>query len=262
MICTPICGRLTRRSLAVQRYFSLMSTHTGFKKVALVCSYQSQFYHSTRPQILHGCGVFDGSEIHEATSMLVHLSKAGADVFVFAPNIQQDHVTDHSTGSEVAEKSRNVLVESARISRGKIAPISELKSEKFDALLIPGGFGAATTLSNFASAGASCEVLQDVKRVLEDFVHAKKPIGLCCIAPVLAARCLPGVHVTTGTDAGTARAIKSMGAVHEKCEITEVCVDENLKVVTAPAYMCATATIADIFDNIGLLVKKVLSLTN
>ncbi|CDS42295.1 ES1 protein mitochondrial [Echinococcus multilocularis] len=246
MICTPICGRLTRRSLAVQRYFSLMSTHTGFKKVAL---------------ILHGCGVFDGSEIHETTSMLVHLSKAGADVFVFAPNIQQDHVTDHSTGLEVAEK-RNVLVESARISRGKVAPLSELRSEKFDALLIPGGFGAATTLSNFASAGASCEVLQDVKRVLEDFVHAKKPIGLCCIAPVLAARCLPGVHVTTGTDADTARAIKSMGAVHEKCEITEVCVDENLKVVTAPAYMCATATIADIFDNIGLLVKKVLSLTN
>ncbi|VDM34317.1 unnamed protein product [Hydatigera taeniaeformis] len=193
--------------------------------------------------------------------MLIHLSKAGVDVCAFAPNIQQDHVTNHSTGSQVPEK-RNVMVESARISRGKIAPLSELKSEGFDALFIPGGFGAATTLSNFVSDGASCAVLPDVKRVLTEFVHAKKPIGLCCIAPVLAARCLPGVHVTTGTDTGTAMAIKKMGAVHENREITEVCIDEDLKVVTAPAYMCATATIADVFENIGLLVKKVLSLIN
>ncbi|KAL5109658.1 hypothetical protein TcWFU_000221 [Taenia crassiceps] len=177
-----------------------MSARTGPKKVALV---------------LHGCGVFDGSEIHEATS------KAGAEVSAFAPNIQQDHVTDHSTGSNVTEKR-----------------------------------------SNFVSAGASCEVLPDVKRVIGDFVHAKKPIGLCCIAPVLAARCLPGVHVTIGTDAVTAKAIKNMGAVHENCEITGVCTDENFKVVTAPAYMYGSATIADIFDNIGLLVKRVLSLTN
>ncbi|KAL5961265.1 Glutamine amidotransferase-like clas 1 domain-containing protein 3A mitochondrial [Taenia solium] len=245
MICALAWGRLAHRSFVVQRYFRLMSAHAGSRKVALV---------------LHGCGVFDGSEIHEATR-LIHLSKAGAEVSVFAPNIQQDHVTDHSTGSKVTEK-RNVLVESARISRGKIAPLSELKSENFDALLIPGGFGAATTLSNFVSAGASCEVLPDVKRVLGDFAHAKKPIGLCCIAPVLAARCLPGVHVTIGKDAGTAKAIKNMGAIHENREITEVCVDENLKVVTAPAYMCGSATIADIFDNIGLLVKKVLALTN
>lgn len=30
--------------------------------------------------VLAGCGVFDGSEIHEASAALVHLSRGGAEV--------------------------------------------------------------------------------------------------------------------------------------------------------------------------------------
>ncbi|KAM7538094.1 hypothetical protein Aperf_G00000069549 [Anoplocephala perfoliata] len=211
--------------------------------------------------VLSGCGVYDGSEIHEATCMLIHLSKAHAKVSVFAPDIDQDHVTNHATRKQVPEK-RNVMVESARISRGDISPLSDLKPADFDALFFPGGFGAATNLCNFSSASASCKVIPDVEKAIKGFNDLKKPIGLCCIAPVLAARCIPGVHVTVGGNSGTAKAITKMGAVHENCDITEVCVDEKHHVVTAPAYMCGSATIGDIYDNIGLLVQKVLSLAN
>lgn len=30
--------------------------------------------------ILSGCGVYDGTEVHEASAILVHLSRAGAQV--------------------------------------------------------------------------------------------------------------------------------------------------------------------------------------
>ncbi|BHF65495.1 hypothetical protein SprV_0200850700 [Sparganum proliferum] len=192
---------------------------------------------SSKPQqksvavVFHGCGVYDGTEIHEAT--------------------------------------RNVLVESARLSRGKILPLKSLIPSEFDALLIPGGFGVATTLSDFAASGASCKILLDLEKVISEFHKTKKPIGLCCIAPVLAARCLPGVKITLGKETdeggrwqncGACSAVKDMGARHEPRDITEVCVDDENKVVTAPAYMCSTAEIGEVFDNIGLLVKRVLSM--
>ncbi|VDL61499.1 unnamed protein product [Hymenolepis diminuta] len=209
--------------------------------------------------VLSGCGVYDGSEIHEATCMLIHLSKAKAKVDVFAPDMDQDHVTNHATHKQVPEK-RNCLVESARISRGNVTALSKLNPADYDALFFPGGFGAATNLCNFASASGDCKVIPDVEKAIKAFHDLQKPIGLCCIAPVLAARCIKGAHVTIGTDPGTAGAIEEMGAHHENCQITEVCVDQKNFIVTAPAYMCGTATIADIYENIGLLVQKVFSL--
>lgn len=218
--------------------------------------------------ILNGCGVYDGSEIHEATSMLIHLDKADVQVTAFALNKPQSCVVNHATGSKSSE-SRNMLVESARIMRGKISPLEELDVKKFDAVFIPGGFGVATSLSTFAKDGVSCTVDATVRKVLNDFFTARKPMGLCCIAPVLAARCFPGAKISMGYDrnengkwdgAGACEAIKAMGAVHENTDITSVCIDEKHKIVTSPAYMYSKASIGEVFDNVGMLVKTVLSL--
>ncbi|NXQ63251.1 GAL3A protein, partial [Anthoscopus minutus] len=226
--------------------------------------------------VLSGCGVYDGTEIHEASAVLVHLSRGGAEVQMYAPDVPQMHVIDHSKGQPAEAESRNVLVESARIARGKIASLAKLTTADHDAVIFPGGFGAAKNLSTFAVDGKDCKVNREVERVLKDFHKAGKPIGLCCISPVLAAKVLSGAEVTVGHEeeeggkwpyAGTAGAIKELGAKHSSASALfsltpfyEAHVDTKNKVVTTPAFMCETA-LHHIFDGIGAMVKNVLKLT-
>uniref|UniRef100_H3A773 Glutamine amidotransferase class 1 domain containing 3 n=1 Tax=Latimeria chalumnae TaxID=7897 RepID=H3A773_LATCH len=219
--------------------------------------------------VLSGCGVYDGSEIHEASAILVHLSRGGADVQVFAPNVPQMHVIDHSKGQPAEGESRNVLAESARIARGNITDLAKLSAQNHDAVVFPGGFGAAKNLCTFAVDGKDCQVNGEVERVLKEFHKSGKPIGLCCIAPVLAAKVLSGVEVTVGHEedeggkwpyAGTAQAISSLGAKHCVKELSEAHVDEKNKIVTTPAFMCETK-LHHIFDGIGAMVQGVLKLT-
>ncbi|XP_049641403.1 glutamine amidotransferase-like class 1 domain-containing protein 3, mitochondrial isoform X2 [Suncus etruscus] len=218
--------------------------------------------------VLSGCGVYDGTEIHEASAVLVHLSRAGADVHMFAPSIPQMHVIDHTQGQLAEKETRNVLTESARIARGKISDLAQLRVADLDAIIFPGGFGAAKNLSTFAMDGKDCSVHRDVERILKEFHKAGKPIGLCCIAPVLAAKVLGTVEVTVGHEqeeggrwpyAGTAEAIKALGARHCVKDVTEAHVDSKNKVVTTPAFMCETA-LHHIYDGIGAMVAGVLQL--
>ncbi|KAL4657024.1 hypothetical protein GN956_G4712 [Arapaima gigas] len=225
--------------------------------------------------VLSGCGVYDGTEIHEASAVLVHLSRGGAQVQIFAPNITQMHVVDHCKGQPLGE-SRNVLSESARIARGNISDLAQLNASHHDAVIFPGGFGAAKNLSTFAVDGKDFKVIGDVERVLKDFHKAGKPIGLCCISPVLAAKVLPGVEVTVGHEeeeggkwpyAETAHAIKTLGAKHCVKDVTisfimafQAHVDQKNKVVTSPAFMCDTS-LHLIFDGIGAMVRDVLRLS-
>uniref|UniRef100_A0ABK0LIS6 Glutamine amidotransferase class 1 domain containing 3A n=1 Tax=Rattus norvegicus TaxID=10116 RepID=A0ABK0LIS6_RAT len=269
--------------------------------------------HSSAPRprarvalVLSGCGVYDGTEIHEASAILVHLSRGGAEVHIFAPDVPQMHVIDHTKGEPSEKESschpasleihccgqnvsdlpvtltgravttvalpldvRNVLAESARIARGKITNLAQLSAANHDAAIFPGGFGAAKNLSTFAVDGKDCKVNKEVERVLKEFHGAKKPIGLCCIAPVLAAKVIKGVEVTVGHEqeeggkwpyAGTAEAVKALGAKHCVKGVTEAHVDQKNKVVTTPAFMCETE-LHHIHDGIGAMVKKVLELT-
>jgi enhancing lycopene biosynthesis protein 2 len=162
-----------------------------------------------------------------------------------------------------------MLVEAARISRGEITPLSKLDANEFGAVIFPGGFGAAKNLCTFGltgdKSGANCDVLPDVARTLKAFHAAKKPIGLICIAPVLAARVLgtrmggPGVKVTIGTDQATADAIATMGSTNVPRSVTESYTDDNNKIVTTPAYMC-DAKPHEVFEGIGKLVDGVVAL--
>lgn len=209
--------------------------------------------------ILSGCGVYDGAEIHESVITLLRLSQRGAKVQCFAPDIAQHHVLNHLTGEEMAE-SRNVLVESARIARGEVKDIRDAKVEDFDALVVPGGFGAAKNLSNFAFKGDQCEVQPDVLALARAFAAAKKPVGLFCIAPALAARIYGnGVECTIGTDEGTAKVLTAMGAKHIDCAVEDIVEDKAHKLVTTPAYMLAQS-IAEAASGINKAIDRVLEL--
>ena len=211
--------------------------------------------------ILSGCGVYDGAEIYESVVTLLRLDQRGAQVQCFAPNIAQLHVITHLTGEEMPE-SRNVLVESARIARGEIKDIREADAEDFDALIIPGGFGSAKNLSNFAIEGTGCTVQPDVLALTEAFAEAGKPVGLICISPALAAKIYgPGVTCTIGNDAETAAALNKMGATHKDCAVSDIVEDKARKLVTTPAYMLAQS-ISEAASGINKLVDRVLELTH
>ena len=211
--------------------------------------------------ILSGCGVYDGAEIHESVLTLLRLDQRGAQVQCFAPDIAQHHVINHLSG-EVMNESRNVLVESARIARGQVLDVRELQASEFDALILPGGFGVAKNLSDFAISGANCTVQADVLSAAQAFVKAGKPVGLICIAPALAAKIFgSGVICTIGNDHDTAAAMTQMGAVHHECEVSDIVEDPARKLVSTPAYMLAQS-ISEAASGINKLVDRVLELAH
>jgi enhancing lycopene biosynthesis protein 2 len=206
--------------------------------------------------ILSGCGYLDGSEIHEATLSLYFIEKYGMEYDVYAPDIDQYHVINHLT-REVENGKRNVLVESARIARGKIKNLDLLNAENYDALFLPGGNGAAKNLSDYAFKGAEVKVLKKAESVIKEFSDEGKYICAICIAPVIVAKSLGNkkVQVTIGDDKETAADIESFGARHINKAVTEFNFDEANKVLTTPAYMY-NAKITEAAEGIEKLVKK------
>lgn len=209
--------------------------------------------------VLSGCGVQDGAEIHEAVLTLLAIDRHGAGYQCFAPDIAQRDVVNHLTGQPVPGESRNVLVESARIARGRIKPLSTFSPAAFDGLILPGGFGAAKNLSSFAVDGPECSVDPDVDAAIRGMAAAGKPIGALCIAPAVVARVLGTVEVTIGSDAGTAAAIEQMGARHRAAGHGEVVVDAARKLVTTPCYML-NASISQIAEGADAVVRGMLDL--
>jgi enhancing lycopene biosynthesis protein 2 len=208
--------------------------------------------------VLAGNGVYDGAEIHEATLTLLAIARNGAQYQCFAPDIDQAHVINHLTGKEMPEK-RNVLVEAARIARGNIKPLSEYNAKDFDAIVFPGGFGAAKNLCTFAFDGIDCKVNPDVEKAVRDTVAEEKPVGALCISPVLITKILGDVIVTIGQDEATLQAIEKMGGTHKKTSHGQIVVDEKYKVITTPCYML-DATIDQIADGAEKVVKKILEI--
>ncbi len=206
--------------------------------------------------ILSGCGVYDGAEIHEAVMTMYAVMKNGAEYDIFAPDIAQHHVVNHLTGDEMAE-TRNVLVESARIARGNIQPLTELDMRDFDALIFPGGFGAAKNLCTFAFKSENCDVNPQVSKVIRDAVSLRKPIGALCISPVILAKVLGDVNITIGDEAGTAAAVEKMGAKHSVTSHGQVVIDSKYKLFTTPCYML-DANVLQIAEGADSIVKAMM----
>ncbi len=209
--------------------------------------------------VLAGCGVQDGSEIHEAVITLLALDRAGAEAICTAPDIQFQAV-NHVSGRATDER-RSVLVESARIARGKVRDIAKVTAADVDALIFPGGLGAAKNLCDFAAKGTGCTVHPGVEKLARAVHAAGKPIGAICIAPVLVAKLFGAEHptVTIGADPETARAIEAMGGHHEDRGVRDVVTDRDRRLVTTPAYMLAKS-ISEAASGIEALVREVLAM--
>jgi enhancing lycopene biosynthesis protein 2 len=206
--------------------------------------------------VLSGCGVFDGTEITEAIMTMLAIKKNGGKYFIFAPDVDQYHVLNHLTGKPSHEK-RNVLVESARIARGKIQPLSTFRADEFDAIVFPGGFGAAKNLSTWAVDGDDATVNKDVENAVAAMLAAGKPIGAMCIAPVILGKLIPETVLTTGNDKPSADYIRKMGSDYEKTTHGEVTIDRENKVFSTPCYML-DATIVQIADGTDNLIKEMM----
>jgi enhancing lycopene biosynthesis protein 2 len=211
--------------------------------------------------ILSGSGFLDGAEIQEATLTLLFLDRRGAKVTAMAPNVAQMHVVDHVKGQPASGENRNVLAEAARITRGAIADVKEVKASDLDALILPGGYGAAKNLCTFATEGVKLQVNPDVERLVRDMSAAGKPIGFICISPVIAAKVLGSkkVKLTIGNDPATAAALNALGAVHVDALVDQIVVDQKNKVVSTPAYMLGPS-IAPVSAGIEKLVAAVLEM--
>ena len=209
---------------------------------------------------LSGCGVNDGAEIHESVITALTLDRAGAEIIYTAPDVKQTKVINHITGDEMNE-IRNVLVESARIARGDITDLAQLTSDDMDALLFPGGFGAALNLCDFALKGADCHIHPEVKRIIQEMLAAQKPLGFICIAPALFARAVKNADmtakITIGNDQATADQIEKLGSQHEICSVDDCIVDEENKIVSTPAYMLA-GNISEAASGIEKLVHQIM----
>ncbi|MDC9622993.1 isoprenoid biosynthesis glyoxalase ElbB [Xenorhabdus sp. XENO-7] len=209
--------------------------------------------------ILSGCGVYDGSEIHESVLTMLSLSRLGAKVSFFSPDEVQHHVINHLNGEEQKE-TRNIMQESARITRGNIQPLSQVDTNALDALIIPGGFGVAKNLCNFAFKGSECEINKYLLSIVRSMHQQGKPMGFMCIAPVMVAKILGRpIKVTIGNDPETAAQIEAMGGIHIECPVDDIVIDFKNKIVTTPAYMLAES-LSQAEQGIDKLVRKILEM--
>ncbi len=213
--------------------------------------------------VLSGCGVYDGSEIHESVMTLFYLEKKEADIVCMAPDKDQMHVINHLDGEVSAGEKRNVLVESARIARGDIKDITKVDAEELEALILPGGFGAAKNLSDFATAGKDCTVNPAVKSLVKNMYQREQPIGALCIAPAVVSKIFEDTaaepELTIGSDMDTADALEEMGSRHTEAAVEETVVDRENKIVTTPCYMLADGVL-DVSKGVKKLVDEVYSL--
>ncbi len=211
--------------------------------------------------ILCGSGYLDGSEIHEATLCLLHLDLNKASASCYAPSRVQFDTINHLT-QEPSDIKRDSLIESARISRTKIKPLSKLDAKNYDLLLIPGGFGVAKTLCDFASKGKECTVDKEVERIILSFLEAKKPIIATCISPALIAKVLENnnlsAQMTLGPEKSFGETLSSMGMQAKLQKATEFTYDSPLNIYTTPAYMDDNASIKDLNIGIGNAIKQAL----
>ena len=209
--------------------------------------------------LLSGCGVFDGSEVHEVVLTKYFLAQENVEVTHIGLDGDQTDVVNHQDSGEKVSSKRSMLEEAARFSRGPLIDIDALDIKHIDALIIPGGFGVAKSFSTYAQDGQDCTVNPKVSKLIKSCHEAGIPLGFICIAPVLAAKVLDGVHVTVGTDGDTSSHIESFGATHRQCHVTDIIVDEANRLVSTPAYM-ASEDLSDIGIGIEKLVNRVLKL--
>lgn len=213
--------------------------------------------------ILAGCGYLDGAEIQEAIFTLYFLDREGAEIVAMAPDKPQYHVINHYNGQEMKGETRNILWESARITRGNIKPVDPNVATQLDALILPGGYGVAKNICTYAFEGTACSVDEKVAELIRKMHQLKKPIGAICISPIVLAKVLGNENftptLTIGNDLNTAKDIEKLKGKHLNCTVTDYVVDKENKLVSTPAWMLGPR-ISEIAKGIERLVLEVLAM--
>lgn len=215
--------------------------------------------------LLSGCGVYDGAEIQEALFSMLAIEETGGEVVAISINENQHHVINHLTGEEMNE-SRNMLVEAARIARGNVKDINTISINELDALVIPGGFGSAKNLTNWAFEGPEGTILPSVKKLILDLLNAKKPLVALCVSPVVVAKALEGSGIRSNLSigsteepspydiAGFSRGLESVGATTALKTKHEINIDKHNKIITAPCYMM-DASLLEVRNNVQQAIQ-------
>ena len=208
--------------------------------------------------VLAGCGSADGSEINETVTLLLALDQHNIEYQAFAPDAFQAEVYNHAIGKHANER-RNMLVESARIVRGNILPMSKFRADDYDALFFPGGSGAAKNIFSYAYDGINFKVNKEVEKAIR-VIHAQgKPIGAMCIAPLMVAKVIGNVNVTMGSgQCRQAKELEMIGCTHTETANGEVAIDKENKVFSTPCYML-NASLKDIYEGAWNLVEAMIN---
>jgi enhancing lycopene biosynthesis protein 2 len=264
---TSTLARGTRHALRTQKSFQplqFVNTTPFITKRFYAAGGEESSSKDTVAVLLAGCGYLDGTEITEAVSTLIHLSEKGYRVVCFAPDGNQEETVDHATKAVDKNEIRNLVSESTRITRTPVLKLPMLKADQFKALIIPGGFGVAKTLSNYAENPNDFTVNKEVERVIREFHSLRKPIGVACIAPILTARVLgtknggPGCSVTLGNnDKQAEQSVEAVGSSHVPKEVDEVHIDTANKIVSTPAYQAKNPAPHEVYKGIGKMVEAV-----
>ncbi|MDP5099187.1 MAG: isoprenoid biosynthesis glyoxalase ElbB [Crocinitomicaceae bacterium] len=220
--------------------------------------------------LLSGCGVYDGAEIQEAVLTMLAIEEKGAEVICISLDQPQYHVVNHLNG-EVMNEQRNILIEAARIARGKIHEISTIAPADIDALVIPGGFGSAKNFTKWAFSGPEGDIDPKVKLLIVNMVNVGKPIAALCVSPVVVAKALQGSAITANMTIGSnaesspydinsfSAGLKATGVQVDMKTITEIEIDKKNKIISAPCYMM-DASLLEVRQNIAMAIEALIDL--
>jgi enhancing lycopene biosynthesis protein 2 len=212
--------------------------------------------------VLSGCGWGDGSDAAETMLAMLCAERAGAKIICAAPDREQRTVVDHLSGGIVPGVTRNARIEAARLSGGPVLPLAELRPEAIDGLLVPGGGGAGTTLSDYADKHELCTVDPELAKLLRALLPLHKPMGFIGLSALLAARVLgpvAGVRVTLGPKANAlAKHAAVMGADVRPATVDDVISDDKARVHTTPGFLAEEPTLPAVAKAIDALVRAVL----
>tara|TARA_B100000902_G_scaffold88127_1_gene92055 strand:+ start:305 stop:991 length:687 start_codon:yes stop_codon:yes gene_type:complete len=222
--------------------------------------------------LFSGCGVYDGTEIHESVLTLLALSQKGIEYICVSPDINQTHVINHINGEEMCEE-RNTLYESARITRGDIISLDSLNMDDISSLVIPGGFGVAKNLSTWAFEDLDSTLNYKVKKLILHCLELNKPIVSLCISPILIAKVLEEKNINPKLTLGNClndskyniedlhNSISKLNATPIEIDISDICVDEDLKIISAPCYMM-DVKIDEVYKNITIAIDRLAKYLN
>ncbi|MFT6324617.1 MAG: enhancing lycopene biosynthesis protein 2, partial [Halieaceae bacterium] len=123
----------------------------------------------------------------------------------------------------------------------------------------------------WAVNGPDADINPEVKRLIIETVKSKTPIVALCMAPTTVAIALGEMGVSAYLTVGStkerspydiatiSKGLEATGASVKFCSVKEVCIDRELKIVSAPCYMM-DSTVLEVRGNVKMAVQEAFSM--